>query len=877
MIWPRRRRRREAELDEEIQGHLAMASHDREARGGSPREAAYAARREFGNATLVKEVTRQAWGGVWLDQFGQDVRLALRSLRRMPAFTMTVVVLLGLGLGGAAAMYGILDRLLLRAPEQVRDPDGLFSPYITHAGYLGADVTRGKMQWREYRLLAGGIGPLTAAYTEPSGHPTSVGGDEVQAQTVEASVGYFEVLGVRPLLGRFFLPEDSASTAPSVAAIGYGFWQRQFGGARNVLGKTFNQGSVTYTIVGVAPRGFSGATPERVDVWLPAERAAPAAFGSEWRVNNFTWQMVARVISGRSRAQAVAAGFIRLRNAPEDRSVGGRYKSLRALSIVPGRALAGPGSTMQLSYLVTGASVLVALISLANAAGLLLLRALRRERETAVRLVLGVSRAALLRSVAVESTLLALLGGAVACAVAAGAGELLRRLLLRVDWAVPVVDGRAAGFVLAASLVIGFVTGLLPGWLAGRPDTVEALKAGPRAGGIRRASVRSTLLVVQSALSVALLTGLALCVRSFERARAFDFGPDVDHVLVAELQEWTPGKVTRVPPAVYREVEERVAALPGVTAVAAASSTPLAGYGVVPLRVQDVDSIPRSQYAFRGPYVVEATRSYFDAAGLSLLRGRLFADQISGAPQEAVVSEEFARVLWPGANPLGRCLYIGHPAPGCTPVVGIVRNVRWELRDGTPSLTYYVPLTNEPTGPGAASLIVRSDAPGRLVPLVRTIVASVAGVRSPSAVRTLRDVVDPQFRRLRQGLTLFGIFAALAVIVAMFGMYSVVAYSVTQRAHEFGIRVALGARAANLVRLVVNQALAYAGAGLLVGLLLSILGARYVAPLLYQTSPRDPLALLAAALALVVAALAACVVPAHAATRADPRQALQAE
>jgi ABC-type antimicrobial peptide transport system permease subunit len=236
-----------------------------------------------------------------------------------------------------------------------------------------------------------------------------------------------------------------------------------------------------------------------------------------------------------------------------------------------------------------------------------------------------------------------------------------------------------------------------------------------------------------------------------------------------------------------------------------------------------------------------------------------------------------ARVLWPGVNPLGKCLYLGRGATDCTPVVGVVRDMRWQLRDGTPSMTYYIPLARAVSSIGGASLIVRCDAPRALLPMIRAIVASVAGVGSPSAVRTLRDVVDPQFRTLRQGLTLFAMFAGLAVLVAMLGVYSVVAFSVTQRGHEFGIRVALGARAPNLVRLVLGQTLAYAAAGLLLGLVLALLGGRYVAPLLYQTSPRDPLALCVAALALVLAAIVASIIPARAAARADPRQALQAE
>jgi predicted permease len=871
--WPWRRR--EAELDEEIRGHLEMAARDRVARGESPEEARYAARREFGNATLVKEVTRGMWSGAWLQDLGQDVRFAVRSLRRTPAFTAAVVLMLGMGLGAAAAMYGVLDRLLLRAPAHVRDPDRLYTVYVTHPGFRGSSTTRGFLSWREFHLLTDGVGAVAAAAasTEPWREQFTLGAQGIRAQGVLASANYFDVLGVHPALGRFFLPEDSAAAASPAAVIGYGFWRRQFGADRSALGRTISHAGVTYTIVGVAAKGFSGATPQQVDVWLPAEHAGPAAFGRQWRDEGAPWQLIARVKPGRTSTQAVAEGFLRLQAAPVSPRVGPRsYTGAQAASIIPGRAPTGLTSGLRLSYVVAGAAALVALIALANAAGLLLLRALRRRRETAVRLVLGVSRGRLLRAVAVESMTLALVGGLAACGVASIGGELLRKILLRVDWAVPVVDLRAALLTLVACLIVGFGTGLVPGWLAGRPATVAALKAGMRDTGFRRGPARGILLVVQGALSVALLAGLALYFRSYQRARAFDFGPDVDHILVAPLQDQTPEWPGPVAPEVARLAASRVAALPGVQAVALANSIQLWGYVAAPIRAEGVDSMPRGR---NGPYYVSASANYFAATGLRLIRGRLFVDQGPGGPREAVVSAEMARLLWPSTDALGRCLYIGRNATDCTTIVGIVRNIRRELKDPEPSLDYYVPLAHDVDG--AKALVVRSERPERLVRAVQDIVAATAGVHNLQAVRTLRDVVDPQYRLLRQGLALFGIFAGLAVLVAMMGVYSVVAYSVAQRAHEFGIRIALGARAPNLVRLVLAQALRYAVAGVAVGLTLSLIGARYVASMLFQTSSRDTMALLAAALALVLCSAAACVFPARAAARADPRQALQAE
>jgi predicted permease len=872
-----RRRRREAELDEEIESHLALAARDHEARGESPTEAAYGARREFGNGTLVKEITRGMWRGAWLADLGQELRFALRSIRRSPAFALSVVLVLGLGIGAAAAMYGILDRLLLRAPEQVRDPDGLFAPSIRFVDYRGVEGASGQMQWQEYRALADGMSAMatSCAFEGPDQSEISVGDAPIQAQVVLASATYFDVLGARPFLGRFFVPGDSGPLAPPVAVISYGFWKQVFGGSSGAVGGTLASGRVTYTIVGVTPRGFSGTTPHRVDVWLPAERAAPAAFGPEWRESGFFWYMVARLRPGRSARQAVAAGHIRLRaEPPSTRYVRGPITGVEAGSIIPGRTRVTLTRGMQLSYVVGGAAALVGLIALANATGLLLLRGLRRRRETAVRLALGVSRGRLMRAIAVESAVLALLAGLAACLAASLGGELLRRLLLRVDWAVPVLDLRVGLLTVAAALGLGCVAGLLPGWLAARPQTVAALKIGLHESG-SRSPARGALLIAQATLAVALLAGLSLYVRSFARARAYDFGLDVDHVLVALLQE-----PRDYPPPVPEElsgaVVSRIQALSGVQAVALANSIPLWSYVGNPIRAEGLDSFPRS-LMLEGPYMVESSPSYFALTGLALLRGRYYVDQGPGGPREAVVSARMAQVIAPRGDAIGRCLYIGPGATDCHRIVGVVGDMRGSLSQPKPLLTYYIPLSQGPQQQGAKALLVRAANPNRLVPAVRQIIATLTGVKGPQAVRTLSDIVDPEYRRLRQGMALFGIFAGLAVVVAMIGMYSVVAYSVAQRTHEFGIRVALGARPWNVIRLVLDQALLYAGVGLVLGLVLALAGARYIGPLLFETSPRDPLALAAAALALVAAALIACIVPARSAARADPRQALQAE
>jgi len=888
VIWPWRRRRREAELDEEIQGHLAMAARDREAAGESPTEAGYAARREFGNATLVKEVTRQMWGGVWLDHLRQDLRQAVRSALRAPGFTAMVVATLALGLGATAAMFGVLDRLLLRAPIGVGDPEQVARLFVQEAreGRPGLQL-RSSYLYQELRFFDGADSTVSVAFWGSSGTaPLKDDVGTLDAQVTMVTGGYFQVLRVPMAVGRPLLPTDDSASSPPAAVVSYALWRNRYGATPAVLGKVVYLKGRAYTVVGVAPRGFSGLSNTAVDLWVPVSIAADDVLGPMLHnpmVRLYAFYAAARLRPGTPRPRIVGALTLAVRrHLPPPLTT--KYGPVEAEptvvlgSIIPGREqveLGHVGESLRLSLLVGAVALIVCLIAIANVANLLLLRAVARKRETGIRLALGVSRWRLVRSVLVESLLLAFVGAAVAAWVASVGGEILRKLIVREDWSAPLVGARVFGFVALIAFVVGTVTGLVPAALGARADVVASLRSGVRLSTWRRSIVRSLLTVGQAALTLVLLAGFGLFARSVYRAQQVDFGVDMQHLLLASLG----GGDAKASPVNPEDVLARVRRLPGVRAAAAArTAIPIFSYGVRYLRAEGVASLSNST-AGGGPFFSAIGPGYLEAAGLHLLRGRFFAaGEFVAPPMVALVSSEMARRLWPGAEAIGKCLFIqlsvGQPPP-CTSIVGIVGSVRQGVSE-PPLMQYYVPLRHE--GEAYVEIVVRTSGdPERLVAPLTAELKRLLPDLPDGAVHSAPSIMASHFRAWRLGTTLFAIFGGLALLIAMVGLYSVVAFDGARRTPEFGIRIALGARGWSVARLLIGQGARYGLAGLVVGLALVFALGRLVAPQLFQTSAHDPLILGGVAALLLVAILAACIVPAWTAARADPREALQAE
>ncbi|HEX5435896.1 MAG TPA: FtsX-like permease family protein [Gemmatimonadaceae bacterium] len=530
-----------------------------------------------------------------------------------------------------------------------------------------------------------------------------------------------------------------------------------------------------------------------------------------------------------------------------------------------------------------GVAAIVLLIACANIANLLLARAVQRRREIAVRLALGITRGRLIAQLFAESALLALMGGAAAILLAFWAGLLLRMLLLPgITWAGPPVDLRVVGFTAGVTLLTALLAGLAPAVRGSRADLGMALKAGWRSGlgGGGATRLRAALLVVQAALSVVLLVGAGLFVQSLVRARNVDLGVDAGRLIALTPRPSAQSGSDTLPPAFdarMAEVAERVRALPGVAGVTTAAISPLLGEMSGPWSVPGRDSLPRLPHAEN--YV---SPSYFSTVGTRIVAGRAFtpADR-KGAAHVAIVNETLAHAVWPHEHALGQCIEMGMQSDAlpCTTVVGVAHDTH-EMNVVEPAfMQIYQPLAQQPPGPvRSRSLIVRATGdPHRLVAPLRTLMRSEFPRGWTVRVTLLEAEIAPQLRPWRLGTMMFGAFGLLALVVAGVGLYSVVSYSVAQRTHEIGVRVALGARARDVVQLVLGHSVRVTLIGVGVGCVVAVAAGTLIASLLYDTSVHDPLVFGAVAAVLLAVAVLASVIPARRATRVDPMDALRAE
>jgi putative ABC transport system permease protein len=496
-----------------------------------------------------------------------------------------------------------------------------------------------------------------------------------------------------------------------------------------------------------------------------------------------------------------------------------------------------------------------------------------------VRTAWGAPRGRIARQLLTESALLAALGAAAGLALAASAGAAARASLFPdVDWSVPALGGRVLLFALAATTLTALLTGLAPVAHVRASGVQAGLRSGAREGGGRRARGRTALLLAQAALSVVLLVGAGLFVRSLLRVGALDFGYDRARLLVvdAAFPDGVPAPERR---AALERMLDRATRLPGVAGAGLSSTSPFWSFGMGDVSVPGVDS---AAAALReGPVISNVvTPGLLAAVGTRVARGRaITAGDVAGAPRVALVNEAMARRVWRGADPIGRCVKIGGDTMPCSEVVGVVHNTLLrELRE-TPVMQYYVPLAQHP-GAGGGNLLVRAadaDDPRALVPTLRREMAAVAPAARYVDVLPLADRIAPQMRPWRLGASAFGALGALALLIASVGLYSVMAYAVAQRSHEMGLRMALGARGRDVLAIVLRQGLGVAAAGIALGVAAALVAGRWIAPLLFDVSPRDPVVLGGVAATLLAAALAATLLPARRATRANPTDALRAE
>jgi predicted permease len=823
-----------------------------------------------------------------MESFARDLRFAVRALRREPGFVVFVCATLALGIGANAAMFGIADRLLFRGPTHVRDASRVVRVYSTEQPPGMRTFTTSGFGYVTYDLLRHHSATFdqVATYAINNGF-AGQGADARAARIGFVSADLFPLLGVGAVRGRVFTDEENAVTgAARVAVLGHSAWREWFGADEGVLGQTVVLNDERYVVIGVAPAGFTGPELGRVDVWVPGH-VVSARITPDWMTSwNSQWlQIVARLKPGVTFAQAGedATGVHR-----RGYTGGDATSAAARLSVASLRANSAGAEAMELRILrwLTAVAIVVLLIACANVTNLLLARGVRKAREVAIRAALGAGRFRLARLLLLEALLLALGGAALGLVAALAVGTAARQALFaNVEWTSSPVDLRVLVVSTAMALAVGVIVGVIPAIRSSRTNLNTALKTGVRDGGGRRSRLRTGLTVVQAALSVVLLVGAGLFVRSLWNIRSLDLGIDPDRVLVIEVSRTS---LAQFPAGPARDAErarrrtslldslDRIRAVPGVERAGIAVGMPFGNRFTVKLRVPGRETLPTLKSG--GPSISAVTADYFETVGTAIRRGRAFtpADG-AGTEPVAIVSETMAQTIWPGADPIGQCLLIGDGTPPCSRVVGIAENTHRSRLQEDPVMHYYVPVGQE-TGFGGAVLLVRGKGTfGRVIPELRRTLTAMDQTITYISAQTVDAQVDPQRRPWRLGATVLALSGLLALLVAGTGIYSVLSYLIADRRREIGVRLALGATTSDVVRLIVRDSLAMAVAGILLGELLALSLGGLVEPLLFRTSPRDPLVYVAIGLLLTGVALLASLPPALRARRIPALEALRAE
>ncbi|MGH7677200.1 MAG: ADOP family duplicated permease, partial [Gemmatimonadaceae bacterium] len=717
-----------------------------------------------------------------------------------------------------------------------------------------------------------------AVYTIPFLRNIRQGERIESVPTSTASWDFFVMLGVRPALGRFFTAdEDRPPDGTRVIVLGHELWRRAFDGDTGIVGTTTRLSGQLFTIIGVAPPGFTGVELDRVEAWIPISLTRPVAnWATAW---NAQWlNVVARLKPDVTldAASAEATQIHRSNYAGTEPEMAAAEMTFRPIRF--GQRGAEVAETTVARWLV-GVSLIVLLVACANVGNLLLARAVGRQREIAVRLAVGISAGRLWRLLLLEGLVLSLAGCVAGLVLAYWGGSLIRAVLLPdLAWITGPVDARVFAVAAAVAIACGVAVGLLPAVQTRRLSLSVALKAGSAQSGAPRSRLRATLLFAQCALSVLLLVGAGLFIRSLQRARGIDMGFRPEHVLRAQFG-WAPATAPAEEARrkrFYLDVLERLRATRGVNHAAIAVGTPFGFSFGVDLRVPGYDSLPR--LAGGGPNLSVVTNDYFEVMGTQVVSGRTFGPgDREGSERVAIVNAPMARALWPNEGAVGKCMYVFNDSLPCARIVGVVGEMRRRQLREPPSMQYYVPFGQE-LGVGGSALMIQpagtvQDFVPQFTRLAREMDPTILTVRT----EPMQTVIDPLFRQWKLGATLFVVFGALALAIAAVGLYSVIAYMVAQRTSEFGVRMALGATGRRIVSLVLRSGLTVASAGLLAGLVAALLAGRFIEPLLFETPSRDPVIVAGVVVILLLVSVTACLIPASRASRVDPITALRAD
>ncbi|HYR85054.1 MAG TPA: ABC transporter permease [Terriglobia bacterium] len=855
---PWSRAQRERDLEREIQNHLELEAEE---------SGRYSSHRAFGNATLVKEDVRAAWGWTRLERLAHDVRHALRQVRRNPAFSAIAIATLALGIGVNAAMFSAVDAVLIR-PLPYVDAGGLVMIWddMSPIGFPKHYSTPGEWQeWRRNNTVFTDI-----AATEPGQAALSDDGDPEQVPSRRVTGNLWTVLGVQPLLGRVFT-EDEDMRGVRVAVISYGLWQRRFGASRDVVGRQITLNDNPYEVIGVMPREFYFMPGRDIDIWMPI------AFSPE-DLTKFSWHdvhCVARLKPGVTLEQAresMAALSLRVSAPHVDRP--------RAAVLTPLREeLAGKTQTSLIVLL--GASAAVLLIACVNLANLLMSRGAVRRRELAVRAALGAGRSRLITQFLMESIVLAVLGAIAGLALAIPAMRFMETVVPETMAAVRLtLDWRVLSFSAVIAIAAALTFGLGPALTGSHRALQERLRDGGRgSSGTRSHWFQHSLIVMETALAVVLLTSGGLLLQTFQHLRQLDLGIRRERLLTFETPLFRYRDFDRRVAFINAELE-KIRSIPGVVSAGAISR--------IPLTAND----QTTQYALAGQPISQArgqdalsrvvTRDYFATIGARLREGRFFetSDQRSESPV-VVVNESFADHHFPGRSPLGSRIKFGRLGPKgySYTIVGVVREIRDRgVAEELKPAIYRVHEQADQSGDQPSGILVRTSVePASIVSAVREAIGSVDKSQPITRIQTVEDIVARQLSAPSQNTTLLSAFALLALLLASLGLYGVLSYAVTQRTNEIGVRMALGATSRGILLSFQRRGLALTVAGIAIGVILSAIAARLMTALLYGFEPDYIPTVAVASLILLVVAAVASFVPARRASRIDPMIALQHE
>jgi putative ABC transport system permease protein len=867
-----RRGRYEREMEEEMRFHLEMQIEQNLASGMAAEEAHYAARRQFGNQTWLKEVSREMWGLTSVETLIQDLRFSARMLRKNPGFTLIAVVTLALGIGANTAIFSVVHALTLR-PLPYHEPDrlALMSREGRNAIRRMAISYPNYNDWRERAQSFEGMASSRSTSFNLTGVERAA---RLRGQMVNWN--FFQLLGIQPQLGRLFVSEDDRYGAPRTAILSHGMWLEKFGGDAGIIGRKLLLDGDPYEVIGVLPPGFEYFRADDVYVPIGLVLGLKTGFyagimdrGAEY--NLFALARLKPGVTIEQAKQEMASVSAQLeREYPAANK--GKNAQVEPLQDVMS------DNVRQSLWVLMGAVGFILLIACVNVANLLLAKTAERKKEIAVRLALGAPARRIMRQMLSESLLLALLGGALAVLIGRW---MLAGLLALAPNNIPQLgrvslSGAALLFTFGVSVLTSVLCGLLPAWQASGADLQTALKEGGRSdSGAGREAMRKSLVVVEVSLALALLIGAGLLVRSMARALNVDPGFNPDRLLTMRVELPENAYDTARRRAFLDECLARVSALPGIRSAAITFALPIDGsQWNLGFSAVNKNGVQRG-----GTSISPVSADYFAVMGIRLLQGRVFnSTDTADSARVSIINEALAQRIWPGANPIGQRLKWGSPDSDSPwmEVVGVVADVKLNGVERETPIQTYLPFAQHPTG--LQWLVARTTGePMQVAASVERAIHEIDRDLPVVSIRSMNQLMAISLAARRLTLVLLMSFAALALLLAGIGIYGVVSYSVKQRTRELGIRVALGAQAGDVLKLILAQGLKLALIGVVIGLAAAFALTRWMESLLFGVRPTDPLTFGVVAVVLLCVSLLACWIPARRATKVDPMVALRIE